>query len=145
MGHGGSRKGAGRKKGTSVSAIISSIVDEKIESAVSEIMKNNKISEYIIKEHSQLSLDTGWIYLIKNKENNKYKVGYTSRKNLNTRLSLYKTHFIDIELIYSEKVNYVKELEQTIHDFISTFDKGDWFIADFVFMEKFLKTISKHR
>ena len=64
--HGGVRKGAGRKKGTGLSAIIKNHVDN----FMNELIKDKNIQFQIKKDIKQLSLTSGWIYVIKNIDTN---------------------------------------------------------------------------
>jgi hypothetical protein len=71
--NGGSRKGAGRKKGTGVSTKIKKYVEEMMFT----MLEDKSIKTQIMSELKQLSLSSGWIYVIKDLDNNDIKIGVT--------------------------------------------------------------------
>lgn len=142
---GGSRKGAGRKKGSSVSNIIANTVRDRVDEILKDILKSKDVSTYAVDSYLEHSLFIGWIYLIKNKDTGLYKIGITQKKNINQRITQYKSHEMNVNVIFADRVNYVNELEDMIHSAIENFVKGDWFECDLNILCKILKIITEHK
>ena len=121
---GGSRLGAGRKKGTGLSGAIKKCVDN----LMVEMLNDEFIKEKINKDLIQLSLTDGWIYVIKDNKTNLIKIGITQKENPKQRLSQYLSHNMDIKLLFIDNVNDCFSVEDNIHQRISDKQiKGDWF------------------
>jgi hypothetical protein len=108
--NGGARKGAGRKKGIGVTNLIQKYCYEFI----TDILKEDLIKNKALKEiQTQLDFNEkkDFIYIIKN--NNKYKIGYTS--NFDRRLKNYKTHLGNVDLILLYESFNAFEIEEEIH------------------------------
>ena len=142
---GGSRLNAGRKKGSGISSIVANAVKDRVDEILDELLKNDKIKQYAINTHNEYALFSGWIYIIKNLDNGFYKVGISQQQNINKRLSLYKSHSMDVEVIFYDRVNYVNDLENIVHESISHFEKGDWFKCDLAMLVSILQTITEHK
>lgn len=125
--HGGSRKGSGRKKGTGYGG-ISSVVKKYVDEMMIEMAKDDRLKKSIQKDIKQLSITSGWIYIIKDETNNEIKIGVTQSNNPNNRLSLYTVHKMNIELIYIQNIEDCFDIEEIIHDkYNEKRVKGDWF------------------
>jgi hypothetical protein len=140
--NGGSRKGAGRKQGTGVSTKIKKYVEEMM----LEMLKDESINNQIMVELKQLSLTSGWIYIIRDVNNNEVKIGVTQKENPKGRLSQYVSHKIDIELLFIDKIEDCFELENEIHISIERRRiKGDWFKLNSEDVYKIISTINNHK
>jgi hypothetical protein len=141
--NGGSRKGSGRKKGTGISSLIKKHVDDFMQLMI----EDPEISKQINKDLKQLSLTSGWIYIIKDKKNGYYKIGVTQRSNPNERLSHYKTHNMDIDLIYIDNLEYCYKIESDLHELFEEKrnHRSDWFELTHSDIVKCLTEISKHK
>ncbi len=125
--HGGSRKGAGRKKSSGVSSIIKKHVD----AFMVDMLKDARIEGYVNSDLRQLSISSGWIYVIRDRSTDYIKVGVTQRKNPNERLSLYASHNMIIDLVFVDFVDDCFGVEDAIHSQIEQYRvKGDWFKLD---------------
>ena len=118
-----SKPGAGRKKGTGVSNKINTAVNN----FMSELLEDEEIKSQVIKELKQISAFQGWIYIIKDNNTGYYKIGVTQKENPNTRLSLYRSHKMDIKIIFIDIVDGVFELEEILHGMFQRVSIGDWF------------------
>jgi hypothetical protein len=143
--HGGRRPGQGRKKGSGISNLISKVVKEKVDEILIELLKNEEFKTKSLKSIKDYSVFCGWIYIIKDKKSNLYKVGMTQRDTINQRMTLYHTNFIDIDIIYYDKVDYVIDLENELHSIIDIFEKGDWFKCNIETLCRLIYTISNHK
>lgn len=122
-GHGGSRINSGRKKGTGFSNKIKFYVDKML----TEMMQDQEIKKQIHTEINQLTFTTGWIYFIKDRISNNFKIGVSQSNNPKVRLSHY-VNYIEIDLIYIENISNCFEIEALIHQkFDANRIKGDWF------------------
>jgi hypothetical protein len=120
---GGSRINSGRKKGTGFSNKIKFYVDKML----TEMIQDNEIKKQVYNEINQLTFTTGWIYIIKDKVTNNFKIGVTQNDNPKVRLSHY-VNYIEIDLIYIESINNCFEIESLIHQkYNANRIKGDWF------------------
>ena len=121
---GGSRIGAGRKKGSGLSSAIKKHVDN----FMLELIKDEKIKSQLDSDIFELSNNNGWIYIIKDTEANTIKIGVTQQKNPNKRLSHYSVHKIKFDLLFIDKINECYDVENYIHNFLSEKRvRGDWF------------------
>lgn len=121
---GGSRPGAGRKRGSG----FSNKIKKHVENMLKELLSDEEIKAHIIKEQSKSFLFDGWVYVIKNKSNGLHKIGVTQQLNPKTRLALYNAHDMKIKVIFIDKVDMCYELEQDLIDVVkSKRVKGDWF------------------
>ena len=115
---------AGRKKGSVISAMIKKCVDNLMEDMLSKDLIREKIKTDLIK----MSLNNGWIYVIKDNQTKLTKIGITQKDNAKQRLSTYSSHNMDIKLLFIDKVQDCFSLENNIHERISDKRiKGDWF------------------
>ena len=145
MAHGGSRANSGRKKGSGTTNHVTRLVEDKIQEMVSDLLSDEKVKAQLKKEYSQLSTFQGWVYIIRNRENNLFKIGITQRNNPKTRLSLYLTHFMDIEVVYLDKVEHCNEVEEDLKSIVVEFKKGDWFECSLELLTLLLKTCTKNK
>ena len=121
---GGSRIGAGRKKGSGLSSAIKKCVDN----LMAEMLTDDLIKENINQDLIKLNNQAGWIYVIEDTQTGFVKIGVTQNNNPKTRLSHYLSHNMSIKLLYLDKIDYCFELEKNIHNFFSKKRvKGDWF------------------
>ena len=121
---GGSRKNAGRKKGGGLSGKIKSHVDKMMQ----DMLRDEVLKKQISSDLKQMSLTSGYIYVIKDLKTNFVKIGVTQRENPNTRLSLYTSHNIKIDLLHIDYVDNCFDLEDKLHKNIEdSCIKGDWF------------------
>ena len=107
---GGARKGSGRKKGIGVTALIQKHCYDFIVKLLEEdLIKNKALQE--LQTAFDFEEKKDFIYIIKN--NNNYKIGYTS--NFEKRYKNYKTHLgsVDVVLLYEAYNAY--EIEESIH------------------------------
>ena len=122
--NGGSRKGAGRKKGSGISGAIKKHVDN----LMNEMLKDDILKTEIKRDLLQMSITEGWIYIIKDNSTNNIKIGVTQKENPKQRLSQYTSHNMNIDLLYIDNVSDCYEIENRIHLAISDKQiKGDWF------------------
>ena len=142
-GHGGRRDNSGRKKGSGISNFIKNRVDEML----FELLKNDEFRSKAQSEVNRFEMFSGWIYVIRNKQTNFYKVGITQSENPNGRLSLYRSHDMDIELIFIESVDNCRELEEFIHSQLNEFRCGtsDWYSIKTDDVLSIIKTINNHK
>ena len=120
---GGSRINSGRKKGTGLSNKIKFYVDKML----TEMMQDQEVKKEVANEINQLTLTSGWIYVIKDRITNNFKIGITQNDNPKVRLSHY-VNYIEIDLIYIEYINNCFEVEALIHQkYHADRIKGDWF------------------
>ena len=85
---GGSRKGAGRKKGSGFSGLLKKYVDE----FMYELLKDEKIKDRIQNDLKELSLTSGYIYIIKDLDRDTIKIGVTQVSNPKKKIiSIYFT------------------------------------------------------
>ena len=141
--NGGSRKGAGRKKGTGVSNRIKRAVDD----FMNDLLQDEEIMGIAINDLKQLSLGLGWIYIIKDKDTGRVKIGVTQRKSPKRRLSQYNAHNMDIDVLFIDKVDYCYEIESLLHDLFSRFrvTGGDWFELNDKQILTAINEICKHK
>lgn len=140
---GGRRENSGRKKGSGLSNFIKNRVDEML----FELLKNDEFKQKAQTEVNRFEMFSGWIYIIRNKQNGYYKVGITQSQNPNGRFSLYRTHDMDIELIFIESVDNCREIEEFIHSTMNEFRHGtsDWYKLNADIVLSVIKTINKHK
>jgi hypothetical protein len=137
---GGSRKGAGRKKGSGFSNLLKKYVDEFMH----ELLKDENVKIKIQKDLNKLCSTTGYVYIIKDLDRDSVKIGVTQAANPKQRLSQYTSHKINFELLYIEKIENCYEVENEIH--ITIEDKrirGDWFNIDDLTIYKIIKLMNK--
>lgn len=140
--HGGSRKGSGRKKGSGISNEIKKCVDNLMH----EMLSNDLIKNQINKDLKQISLISGWIYIIKDNDTNLIKIGITQKENPKHRLSQYLSHNMNIKLLFIERVDDCFNIENEIHDSISNKKiKGDWFSLSSCDVLLILRMISEYK
>tara|TARA_R110000850_G_C9656515_1_gene435048 strand:- start:73 stop:543 length:471 start_codon:yes stop_codon:yes gene_type:complete len=140
--NGGSRKGSGRKKGTGVSCKIKKYVEEMMFT----MLEDESIKNQIMSELKQLSLSSGWIYVIKDLDNNEIKIGVTQKESPRNRLSQYTSHKMNIELLFIDNIEDCFELENEIHIlFENRRVKGDWFDLTKVDVLKIIYIINQHK
>ena len=140
--NGGSRKNAGRKKGSGFSSLLKKYVDE----FMVELLKDEQINNKIQKDLNQISLTSGFIYIIKDIDRNTIKIGVTQVSNPKKRLSQYTSHKINFELLFIEELENCYEVENEIH--LSVEDnriKGDWFSIDDLILLSIIKLINKRK
>ena len=110
-GHGGARPGSGRKRGIGLNATI----EKHVYNFMVELLKDDVVRK---KATEQLSLklfeeeEESYIYIIKN--NNLYKIGYSS--NVDKRVSHYRTHLGMVDLIVVYKTKNAFHIESTFHE-----------------------------
>ena len=139
---GGSRKGAGRKKGSGFSGLLKKYVDE----FMYELLKDEKIKDRIQNDLKELSLTSGYIYIIKDLDRDTIKIGVTQVSNPKKRLSQYTSHKINFELLFIETVNDCYEVENEIHLIIENNRiRGDWFNIDDLTIFNIIKLINKRK
>jgi len=139
--NGGSRKGAGRKKGTGISNKINKAVNDFMDN----LLEDEEIKKQALKEAKQLSLQSGWIYIIKDVDTGYYKIGVTQRKNPKQRFTLYKSHNMNISLTYLNKVDYCFEIENDLHALLKRINKGDWYKITDTELVNAISKISEHK
>tara|TARA_R110000744_G_scaffold13692_3_gene39680 strand:+ start:57 stop:518 length:462 start_codon:yes stop_codon:yes gene_type:complete len=140
--NGGSRKNAGRKKGGEFSNLLKKYVDE----FMIELLKDEQINNKIQNDLKQISLTSGFIYIIKDIDRNTIKIGVTQVSNPKKRLSQYTSHKINFELLFIEELENCYEVENEIH--LSVEDnriKGDWFSIDDLILLSIIKLINKRK
>lgn len=139
---GGSRKGSGRKKGSGFSSLLKKYVDD----FMYELLKDDKIKDKIQNDLKQLSLTSGYIYIIKDLDRGTIKIGVTQVSNPKKRLSQYTSHKINFELLFIETVNDCYEVENEIHLIIENNRiRGDWFNIDDLTIFNIIKLINKRK
>jgi len=140
--HGGSRNGAGRKKGSGVSCIIKKHVDN----FMIQLLQDDCVKELIKKDLKQLSITSGWIYLIKDIDNGSVKIGVTQKDNPNHRLSQYVSHKMNVELLFIDEIEDCFEVENELHISLEMKRlKGDWFNLDDSDVLNIITIINKHK
>ena len=140
--NGGSRKNAGRKKGSGFSNLIKKYVDD----FMYELLDNAKVKDKILKGLKQLSLTSGFIYIIKDLDTLEIKIGVTQVSNPKRRLSQYSSHKINYELMFIDTIEDCYEIENEIHLIIEDKRvKGDWFNIDDVVLLDIIKLINKRK
>ena len=140
--NGGSRKNAGRKKGSGFSNLIKKYVDD----FMYELLDNAKVKDKILKDLKQLSLTSGFIYIIKDLDTLEIKIGVTQVSNPKRRLSQYSSHKINYELMFIDTIEDCYEIENEIHLIIEDKRvKGDWFNIDDVVLLDIIKLINKRK
>lgn len=140
--NGGSRKGAGRKKGSGLSGKIKSYVDD----FMLELLKDNDIKNQINRDLKQMSFTSGYIYIIKDVDTGNTKIGVTQKPNPKSRLSQYSSHKINYELIFIDEVEYCFDIENEIHILNENKRiKGDWFDMNKIDVLNSIKIINKHK
>jgi hypothetical protein len=140
--NGGSRKNAGRKKGSGFSNLIKKYVDD----FMYELLDNTKVKDKILKDLKQLSLTSGFIYIIKDLDTLEIKIGVTQVSNPKRRLSQYSSHKINYELMFIDTIEDCYEIENEIHLIIEDKRvKGDWFNIDDVVLLDIIKLINKRK
>jgi hypothetical protein len=140
--NGGSRKNAGRKKGSGFSNLLKKYVDE----FMIELLKDEQINNKIQKDLKQISLTSGFIYIIRDIDRNTIKIGVTQVSNPKKRLSQYTSHKINFELLFIDELKDCYEVENEIH--LSIEDnriKGDWFSIDDLMLLSIIKLINKRK
>ena len=108
-GKGGARLGAGRKKGIGVTSSI----EKHVYKFVVELLQEDLVREKALKQLA-LSFDCEqeqYLYIIKNE--NLYKVGYSS--NFKNRIKNYKVHLGKVDVILLYKTNKAFEIEAEFH------------------------------
>jgi hypothetical protein len=139
---GGSRKGAGRKKGSGFSNLLKKYVDEFMH----ELLKDDKVKIKIQKDLNEFCSTTGYVYIIKDLDRDSVKIGVTQASNPKKRLSQYTAHKINFELLYIETIENCYDVENEIHIIIE--DKrirGDWFDIDDLTIYKIIKLMNKRK
>ena len=140
--NGGSRKNAGRKKGSGFSNLIKKYVDD----FMYELLDNTKVKDKILKDLKQLSLTSGFIYIIKDLDTLEIKIGVTQVSNPKRRLSQYSSHKINYELMFIDTIEDCYEIENEIHLIIEDKRvKGDWFNIDDIVLLDIIKLINKRK
>ena len=140
--NGGSRKNAGRKKGSGFSSLIKKYVDD----FMYELLDNAKVKDKILQDLKQLSLTSGYIYIIKDLDTLEIKIGVTQVSNPKRRLSQYSSHKIDYELLFIDTIEDCYEIENEIHLIIENKRvKGDWFNIDDAVLLDIIKLINKRK
>jgi len=140
--NGGSRKNAGRKKGSGFSSLLKKYVDE----FMVELLKDEQINNKIQKDLNQISLTSGFIYIIKDLDRGNIKIGVTQVSNPKRRLSQYTSHKINFELLFIEKLEDCYEVENEIHLSIENNRvKGDWFDIDNLTLLNIVKLINRKK
>jgi hypothetical protein len=139
--NGGARPGAGRKKGSGMSGIIKNHVDN----FMLELLKEDQVKQTALSEYIQLEIDEGWIYVIRDDNTSFIKIGVTQKKNPSQRLNLYKSHNMEISLLFLDKVKHCFDIEGDIHAQIEAHrKKGDWFDLDVNDVMDVIFLINKH-
>ena len=111
-----------------------------------ELLKDDKIKDKIHKDLKQLSLTSGYIYIIKDIDRGTIKIGVTQVSNPKKRLSQYTSHKINFELLFIETVNDCYEVENEIHLIIEKNRiRGDWFSIDDLTIFNIIKLINKRK
>jgi hypothetical protein len=135
---GGARQGSGRKKGIGVTTIIEKYVYKFVTELLNEEVIRRKAIDQIeisFKEKKE------YIYIIKN--NDLYKIGYTS--NFEKRLKNYKTHlgFVDIVLLY--ETNNAFKIESDLHQFYynHSLKNKEWYKFSDLELINVIKNITK--
>lgn len=141
--HGGSRKGAGRKAGSGIANKIASIVRERTDEILSELMSDPSCSKKILQSYTDENMFSGWLYIIKDESTGLYKVGITFRKRLNQRIATYTSHNMNVSVIYAQRFTDVENVEAECHSMIGKFVRGDWFVGDLQTLENVLTYLSK--
>lgn len=140
--NGGSRKNAGRKKGSGFSSLIKKYVDD----FMYELLDNAKVKDKILQDLKQLSLTSGYIYIIKDLDTLEIKIGVTQVSNPKRRLSQYSSHKINYELLFIDTIEDCYEIENEIHLIIENKRvKGDWFNIDDAVLLDIIKLINKRK
>jgi len=139
--YGGSRVNSGRKKGTGFSNKVKFYVDKMLV----EMLEDNEVKKQIHKELSQLNLTSGWIYIIRDRVSNNYKVGVTQSDNPKVRLSHY-VNYIEIDLIYIEVIDNCFDVEALIHQkYHNNRIKGDWFKLNHENIINIIRNINEYK
>ena len=121
----GGHKNSGRKKGVGITFEI----QKHCFNFIQELLKDDAIRLKATKQISeiQLSKKESYLYIIRN--NDFYKIGYTS--DWKQRLRKYKTHLGDVNLIYLTKQLDCFDLETELHIlFKDKRNTGEWFSLD---------------
>jgi hypothetical protein len=140
--NGGSRKNAGRKKGSGFSSLIKKYVDD----FMYELLDNAKVKDKILQDLKQLSLTSGYIYIIKDLDTLEIKIGVTQVSNPKRRLSQYSSHKINYELLFIDTIEDCYEIENEIHLIIENKRvKGDWFNINDAVLLDIIKLINKRK
>jgi hypothetical protein len=140
--NGGSRKNAGRKKGSGFSSLIKKYVDD----FMYELLDNAKVKDKILEDLKQLSLTSGYIYIIKDLDTLEIKIGVTQVSNPKRRLSQYSSHKINYELLFIDTIEDCYEIENEIHLIIENKRvKGDWFNINDAVLLDIIKLINKRK
>jgi hypothetical protein len=140
--NGGSRKNAGRKKGSGFSSLIKKYVDD----FMYELLDNAKVKDKILEDLKQLSLTSGYIYIIKDLDTLEIKIGVTQVSNPKRRLSQYSSHKINYELLFIDTIEDCYEIENEIHLIIENKRvKGDWFNINDAVLLDIIKLINKKK
>lgn len=121
--NGGARKNAGRKKGIGISFTIK----KHCEDFIFKLLEDEAIKLKVIKDVQKSLFEKDkedYLYIMKNNET--YKIGYSS--NFNKRLKNYKVHLGNVEIIYIHKGFNCFELESELHNtFKNKKIRGEWF------------------
>jgi len=144
MGRGGSRMGSGRKSGTGFSATIAKAVAKHVDLMLHELLSDKDVYKKALQSKVDFDGNVGWVYLIKNESEGLYKFGITTRSRLSSRLSLYKSHFMDIDLVFCDLVDNCMELEEKVLGIINPI-RGDWFECSHQDIDNVLAIITAHK
>ena len=123
-GNGGARPNAGRKKGIGVTSSI----EKYVYKFVVELLQDDLVKMKALKQLSLAFNEENkekYIYIIKN--DNAYKVGYSS--NFKNRLKNYKAHLgkVDVILLYKSKDAFEIEAEFHGDQFAKTGTNSEWY------------------
>ena len=133
---------AGRKKGSGLSGVIKKHVDN----FMNELIKEPSIQEKLQESIAEITLHSGWIYIIKDNDTELTKIGVTQRSNPNQRLNLYSCHNMDIQKIYIDNVENCFELEEEVLISLERKRvKGDWFDLNDEDVLKVISIINKSK
>jgi hypothetical protein len=140
--NGGSRKGAGRKKGSGFSGIIK----KEVNSFMEGLLEKEEVKKVIIEDLIEMSVTKGYIYIIKDLDNNQKKIGVTQKSNPKQRLSQYVSHKMNIELLFIDIIDDCFEIEESIHSLFNEYrNNGDWFSLSNNDVSKIISIINKHK
>ena len=119
---GGSRKGAGRKKGIGLANDIKNHCEKLISTILlDEAIRHKAVAQVALNLESEKQ---DYLYILEN--NGLYKIGYTS--NFKRRIKDYKIHLGIVNVAYLTKQFNCLKLEEDLHKlFNSKLKTGEWF------------------